>query len=341
VAADPALIPDPAHIARFRADLGVLTGRSPCPERRLGVAVSGGGDSLALLLLAAAAFPGAVVAATVDHGLRVEAAAEAAMVGGVCRRLGVPHVTLPIPPGFTFDGNLPDQARRARYAVLAGWAADGRSAATVPWIATGHQRDDVAETFLMRARRGAGLTGLAAMPVRRPVAPLPESPLLVRPLLGWSRADLAAIVAAAGLRAVDDPTNADPARDRARLRALLATAPDLPAARLARAAHNLRDAEEALAWATAREWEARHEVEAPATLWLDPAGLPHELKRRLVDRALAHVRSGCDPAATWRGGAVDRMVRLLEAGRPATLAGILARPGVRWCFTPAPPRRTG
>src|SRR5436189_5892558 len=78
-------------IARFRADVEMLTGGSP---ERLGVAVSGGPDSLALLLLAHAAYPGRIHAATVDHGLRPESAAEAAFVAGICAPLGIPHQTL-------------------------------------------------------------------------------------------------------------------------------------------------------------------------------------------------------------------------------------------------------
>ncbi|MGI4947682.1 MAG: tRNA lysidine(34) synthetase TilS [Janthinobacterium lividum] len=341
---DPALTPAPAPVARFRADLEVLTGDPPTTDRRLGIAVSGGGDSLALLLLAAAAYPGAVMAATVDHGLRAESAAEAAMVGDMCARLAVVHTVLRVADDFSFGGNVQDRARTARYALLAGWAAGeaaGRTTAgRVAWIATGHQQDDVAEGFLMRARRGAGIGGLAMMRASRPLSPSSAGPLLVRPLLGWSRAALARIVADAGVIPASDPSNADPRFDRSRLRALIGAEPDLPAAHLALAARNLRDAEDALAWVAAREWAARHAIESDGTLLLDVAGLPHDTRRRLVERSLGAVRSGSDPVTIRRGAALDRFVRLLEAGRAATLAGVLARPGERWRFTPAPPRRS-
>src|SRR5690349_12463072 len=101
------------QVARFRADLEALTGGAP---ERLGVGVSGGPDSLALLLLAAAAWPGRVEAATVDHGLRAESAAEAAFVAGLCAQLGVPHRTLHA--GMEATSNLQAAARARRYALL-------------------------------------------------------------------------------------------------------------------------------------------------------------------------------------------------------------------------------
>src|SRR3954463_13051089 len=108
--------PATQFIERFRRDLDALAGT----EGPLALAVSGGPDSLALLLLAAAAKPGAVHAATVDHGLRPESAAEAAMVASLCAALGVRHETLRV--AVTPDGEgLQAAARKARYAALAEW----------------------------------------------------------------------------------------------------------------------------------------------------------------------------------------------------------------------------
>lgn len=320
------LTPDPAAVARFRADFESITGSSPGADRRLGVAVSGGGDSLALLLLAAAAWPGAVRAATVDHRLRPEAADEAAFVHGLCERLGVPHDILapcdPLPAG----GNLQEQARAMRYALLAAWAADG-----IAWVATGHQQDDVAEGFLMRARRGSGVAGLAAMPAARAIPPA----MLVRPLLGWRRAELAAIVEAAGVDSVADPSNGDPRYDRSRMRVLLAANPELPADRLAMAATNLRHAEDALGWLAEREWAVRSEA-ADGAVWLDAADLPYEIRRRLALRAVERFAP-----AGWRGAGIDRLVASLDSGAPGTIAEVQARPiAGRWRFTPAPARRS-
>ncbi|MEC7398775.1 MAG: tRNA lysidine(34) synthetase TilS, partial [Pseudomonadota bacterium] len=118
--------------------------------------MSGGPDSLALLLLAQAAFPGMVEAATVDHGLRSESADEARFVAGLCRDRGIPHEILTC---AVEAGNMQDRARSARYAALDQWAKEHAIAA----IATAHHADDQAETLLMRLNRGSGLSGLSGI----------------------------------------------------------------------------------------------------------------------------------------------------------------------------------
>ncbi|NLS29223.1 tRNA(Ile)-lysidine synthase [Sphingomonas sp. S2M10] len=320
-----------ADVARFTVDWCAVAGRPPRLTEPVGVAVSGGTDSLALLLLARAAFPGAVVAATVDHGLRAESADEAAFVAAVCARIGVRHAVLPARPEMLAGGNLQDRARAMRYRCLADWAA----ALGTPWVAVAHQQDDVAETFLLRARRGAGLGGLAAMLPARPLHRGEGAPWLVRPLLGWSRRELAALVAAAGIVAVEDPSNRHPRFDRSRIRALLAETPELPAARLARAAATLRDAEAALAWVADREWAVRAE-NAAGGVSLDLNDLPRDIRRRLVLRALHVVQQSLPP----RGSGLDRLIAAVDAGKVATLAGVVVRPGARWRFSPAPPHRS-
>src|SRR5580765_3765844 len=120
------------QIARFRADLEALTGGAP---ERLGLAVSGGPDSLALLLLANAAYPGRVHAATVDHGLRPEGAAEAAFVAGICGELAIPHATLRAEMRET--SNIQAAARARRYALLGQWVAEIGAA----FLATAHHLD--------------------------------------------------------------------------------------------------------------------------------------------------------------------------------------------------------
>lgn len=309
----------PELIDRFRRDLETVAGRIP---EAIGVAVSGGPDSLALLLLAHGALPGRVQGATVDHRLRPEGAAEAAFVGEVCAALGVPHSILS-DAGAAIDGaSVQAQARALRYRLLADWAAP------FGWLATAHHLDDQAETLLMRMARGAGLAGLAGIRPRRPLG----SVELVRPLLGWRRAELERIVAEAGLVAVDDPSNRSDAYDRTRARALLAErGADLPAPRLAAAAGHLREAEEALAWAAEREWQARVEADGPALL-LDPAGLPPELLRRLAARAIDTLRGDPD----WRR---DKLAAALASGDRVTLAGIMITPGARMRFEPEPKRR--
>ena len=231
-----ALIPDADLVARFEGDLAPLV----ADGARLGIAVSGGPDSLALLLLAAAARPGQVEAATVDHGLRPESRQEAGFVHGICEQLGVPHATLNADVGR--GSSLQARARAARYEALGEWAIRQDLHA----VATGHHVEDQAETLLMRMARGAGLGGLVGVRYTRP---LEQGVTLIRPVLGWRRAELAAIVAAAGITPVDDPANRDPRHDRSRFRGMLAEADWADAERLATSARWLADAEEALEWA--------------------------------------------------------------------------------------------
>jgi tRNA(Ile)-lysidine synthase len=311
--------PDPALVARFKADLEELTGAAP---ECLGIAVSGGPDSLALLLLAAAAYPGCVLAATVDHGLRPEGADEARLVARLCEDLAVPHETLTPDWAEPPASNVPANARAARYRALLSWAERTHAS----WLATAHHLDDQAETLLMRVGRGAGVAGLAGV---RGV-----NGIIVRPLLGWRKAELVAIVHAAGLDAVDDPTNDSEALDRTHARRLLAATPWLDPARLAAASAHLADAEEALAWTVEREWKARAS-QGENSLTIDARDLPRELQRRLLLRAIGHFTD----ADAIPGPKLMTLLDALLAGRTATLAGVKVEAGDTWRLTPAPPRR--
>jgi tRNA(Ile)-lysidine synthase len=321
-----ALAPEPGLVARFRRDVEALAGE---PER-LGLAVSGGPDSLALLLLAAAAFPGRIEAATVDHGLRREAAAEALHVEDICGRLGCPHSILAVEVGDGRAG-IQGEARKARYAALGDWA--GRQAITT--LATAHHADDQAETLLMRLQRGSGVGGLAGVRAVRREGEL----VIVRPLLGWTKAELVHVVAEAGIEAADDPSNRDPRFDRSVMRRFLGENPQFEPKRLARTAAALGEAEAALDWAADQLAEDR--CTSQGGEWrVDPAGLPRELRRRLLHRAIAELRleHGIEPQ--WTGSEdVERLLAALEAGESGTLAGVMARGGECWHLRAAPPRR--
>ena len=316
--------PGPALLARFRGDLEALAGGAP---GRLGVAVSGGPDSLALLLLADGAYPGRVAAATVDHKLRPESAGEAASVAGICAGLGVPHAILAADAADgPVTGNVQSAARALRYRLLAAWAqSEG-----IGLIITAHHQDDQAETLVMRLRRGAGLSGLSGVRAATRIAGV----AVARPLLGWSRADLAAIVAAAGIAPVDDPSNADMRYDRARLRRRLAEAGGIDAAAFARSAGALAEADAALEWAVERLIEEQVK-RADGAATFDPEGVPAELRRRILLRILLMLV----PADPPRGEALQRLLAALDAGETATLAGVKCAGGPVWRFTPAPPRR--
>lgn len=320
------MTPDPRLVERFRADLAALTGDG---EPALGLAVSGGPDSLALLLLAAASFPGNVEAATVDHGLRAEGRSEAEAVAAACAGIGVPHTVLE--PGWAAApaANVQAEAREARYAALSKWAGDRG----LHFVATAHHADDQAETLLMRLARGAGLGGLAGI---RAVRGMANGPAIVRPLLGWRKAELVEVVREAGLEPADDASNRDERYDRTRARALLASAAWLDPARLASAAANLAEAEQALGWSAARLWEERAREGRDGGVTIDPTGLPRELRRRLLLEALRRLGAASD----LPGPKLMRLLGELEAGRAATLSGVIARPGPEgWMLAPAPPRR--
>ncbi|HRD78871.1 MAG TPA: tRNA lysidine(34) synthetase TilS, partial [Hyphomicrobiaceae bacterium] len=191
----------------------------------IALAVSGGSDSMALLLLAAewtrsrgaAGEVAPLTAITVDHGLRAESAAEAEFVAAKCASLAIPHTILRWTGPKPTTG-LPEAARQARYDLIAEHlAADARAHTGRPQrrLATAHHRDDVAETFLMRLARGSGLDGLAAMAESTTWPPcggrLPGRPLMtiVRPLLSVPKDHLIATLAARGCGWHEDPTNRD------------------------------------------------------------------------------------------------------------------------------------
>lgn len=321
-------VPSRDLVERFRRDLEAIAGVG---DMRLGVAVSGGPDSLALLLLAAAACPAGVEAATVEHGLRPESAAEAQMVADVAGQLGIAHIVLAPAWAEAPASNVPAAARAARYDSLCGWGAERR----LTCILTAHHMDDQAETLLMRAARGAGLSGMAGV---RPITDYVGARghiLLVRPLLGWRKAELDGIVAAAGLSSVVDPTNDDPRLDRTHARRLLRETAWLDASRLAACASHLGDAETALRWVTEREFEARSRVGPDGTLSVEPSGLPRELQRRLLLQALSHFPGAGAPP----GPKVDTLLATLLAGGTGMLGEARVRPGPPWRFERAPPRR--
>jgi len=317
------MVPDPALLERFRADLDALS----APGERLGIAVSGGPDSLALLLLAAAARPGLVEAATVDHGLRAESRVEAEMVARICAELRAPHEILAVEWSEPPSSAIQERAREARYRLLAGWLVERKLKA----LATAHHADDQAETILMRLNRGSGLRGLAGM---RATSVVPGSRLpLLRPLLSWQRAELEQLCAAAGLEPAVDPSNSDDQFERVRIRKALADAAWLSPEALARSAAHLASADDALSWVAEGLALVRVTDDADG-LQVDADGLPLELQRRLLLIAFARFH-----AAEPRGADLMRAIEALSRGISTTLSGLKLEAGQPWRITKAPPRR--
>lgn len=260
-------------------------------EQAILLAVSGGPDSLALLMLGRrwqerTGWQGRLFAATVDHGLRPEARDEADMVATACARIGVPHRTVSW-RGDKPKTGLQEKARAARYALLDAEATrQGCSA-----IATAHTLDDQAETVLMRIAHGSGIEGLAAM---RSVS-RNRTPRLLRPLLGIAKARLVATLAALEVDAVTDPSNLDTRFERVRWRKrtpLLAAA-GLPAERLALVARRAAEASDALQAIAARfaiEQNADGSILSLSRVaWCaEPAALRRAILLRAMRRLLPH-----------------------------------------------------
>ena len=316
--------PEPDLVARFAEALSRLW-----PEDgRLGLAVSGGPDSLALLLLAEATIPGRFEVATVDHGLRAASAEECAMVAQVCAEREIPCSTLAV---TLASGNVQSEARKARYAALAAWAEQRVLSA----VATAHHADDQAETLLMRLNRGSGLSGLTGV---RESRFMPRSAVsVIRPLLTCRRHELGALVAAAGIEPVQDPSNEDEQFERVRVRKALAQADWLNPDAIAQSAGHLAEADGALHWATDLEW-ARAVTSSDAEIVYRPTDAPREIRRRIIRRSLlkfATEGGGVEP----RGRELDQILTALAGGKRATLRGVLCVGGREWRFSRAPARR--
>jgi len=219
--------------------MGALLG--PDFPADIGLAVSGGGDSMAMLALAHGWARGMGVGlkvVTVDHGLRPQAAAEAAMVATECAALGHKHDIL----RWHWDGqgNLQAAARQARLDLIGAWRGD------LAHVLFAHTSDDQAETVLMRLLRGSGVEGLSGMAAARRVPDGAGDWWLLRPLLAEARADLRHYAKTLKMPFVDDPSNDDLRFDRVRARqamAALGLSTDglaQTAARMARAAEACR-----------------------------------------------------------------------------------------------------
>jgi tRNA(Ile)-lysidine synthase len=200
----------PPSLEEFDATLAAIGGFETRPL--LAAAVSGGPDSMALMLLAdhwARTRGGTAWGLTVDHGLRRESAREARTVASWLAARAIPHAILPW-IGAKPAAGIQEAAREARYRLLTAWCRDRG----VLHLLAAHHFEDQIETYLIRRRSGSGVEGLAGMAAVREL----RGCRLVRPLLAMSRTRLAALLAAEGQPFLRDPSNLNPAFERVRLR---------------------------------------------------------------------------------------------------------------------------
>ncbi len=318
---------DPALVARFRQALDRLN-----PDGgKIGLAVSGGPDSMAMLLLALEAIPGGFEVATVDHGLRPEAKEECALVVAACEARGVPCEVLTVQVG---EGNLQQEARFARYRAFSDWCKVRKLEA----IATAHHADDQAETLIMRLNRGSGLSGLAGV---RPRSLFSET-TIIRPLLDWRREDLGLICRSAGIAWVKDPSNQNLRFERVAVRKAIAKSDWLDPQAVAKSAEFLAEAEDFI------ERELYHIWNLDVVFVEDGAEFMPAPSRfaccEIVSKILAQMGVNASRSD------VARMVDRLGAGQNASLGGVLGKvvpqagleeQGRLWIFRAEPPRRVG
>ncbi|GAA4050974.1 tRNA lysidine(34) synthetase TilS [Erythrobacter jejuensis] len=281
---------------------------------------------MAMLALAAATRPGEIEVATVNHGLRPEAADECALVLAACEARDISCTVLTVEVGA---GNLQTEAREGRYRALLAWASDRGLQA----VATAHHADDQAETVLMRLMRGSGLQGLAGI---RPQVVFENTDIpVIRPLLGFRRDELREVIAETGMPFASDPSNEDESFDRVRMRKAIADADWLDPVAITRSAGHLSEAESTLEALADQFWRKRSdagegEVTVPMTDFNDS-------NARLI------VRAATSLGASVRLGDVIALLgnEMAQRGK-ANIAGVLIEQvGQTYRIRREPPRNTG
>ncbi|MCY4293094.1 MAG: tRNA lysidine(34) synthetase TilS [Roseovarius sp.] len=286
---------------------------------KVGVAVSGGSDSLALLVLMirwAAPHGVKVRAVTVNHNIRPEAVQEAEHVEATCRGMRCPHDTIQW-GGPLGAGNLLNQAREARYALIADWAASRK----IHDVALGHTLNDQAETFLMRLAREAGVDGLSSMSGRWER----NGCTFHRPLLKVARGELRRLLVDHGIVWCDDPGNDNVAFERTRARRVLEALEPLgiTAGNLAAVSDKIDDVRRHL-YAEVLDASIRmvkFEMGDAVVNMDDYRTLNREVARRLLQNILKWIGGG---EHAPRGRAVEAMLNAIENGVSMTLGGCYA-----------------
>lgn len=258
-------------------------------KRRIAVAVSGGGDSMALMgLLAnwAKSRDIQVYVLTVNHGLRAEAAQEAKQVGLWAKAIGIHHKTL-VWTGEKPKAKIQEEARAARYRLMAEYCHSKK----ITDLFLAHHQDDQAETILFRLAKGSGLDGLAGMAAIQSYDPSLD---LLRPLLNVTHAQLISTCKKMGLEWFEDLSNVSDLYSRVRIRksADVLAGEGLTSARLATLGARLERAANALEQVTDIAWKdclQIKETKRVVFIYGRAMGYPEEVLLRLLRRALAEL----------------------------------------------------
>ena len=306
-------------VERFRQALDRLNPSGA----QIGLAVSGGPDSMAMLLLAHEAIPGGFAVATVDHGLRPQAKDECALVMAACEERVIACEVLTVQVG---EGNVQAKAREARYDALGAWAKWSDLSA----IATAHHADDQMETMLMRLNRGSGVSGLSGI---RELTTFGESLRVIRPLLSFSREELAQVVAAAHLETASDPSNADTSFERVRMRQALQKTDCFDPKGFAASARHIEQAD-MLCEVAVERWLFENEKTISGGL-RNPPPPDRAMEFPLLQAQFRMM--GKQP----RGSDLVRLLEQLRQGQGGNVVGVLVTvEDGDWVFRPEPPRRT-
>jgi len=294
-------------------------------EKKMAVAVSGGGDSMALAFLLSkfcAKYKIELHILTVDHGLRKEAAAEAKQVALAVKRWeNVVHKTLKW-TGDKPKTRIQEEARKARYALMGDYCRKQR----INYLLLGHHGGDQIETFLFRLAKGSGIDGLAVMPVLQETGEV----TLVRPLLGFPHEDLIAICRKNKIDWIEDPSNEADKYARVRLRQSrdILEAEGLTASRILTLAMRMERAREALEKIAAQGWNetVRESVKGVnfdlKIFWAQP----EEIGLRLLQRALAETgKKRTYPPSLQILEKITREIYTKPEFRAATLGGCVIR----------------
>ncbi len=292
----------------------VGSGLGPVPPTRIGVAVSGGGDSMALLHLLSVLSRRAgwdLNAVTIDHQMRAEAATEAAFVNEFCAGLGIGHETIRW-NGKAAKGNFHKAARDARYLLIADWA----TARKLDVVALGHTADDIAENFLIRLQRKSGIDGLAAMD------PMFDRNGIrwVRPLWQQERAELRQYLMSVGVEWIEDPSNDDPKYTRTQVRKALEILHPLGIDQktLLHVSSLLSHESKALKHATLMAGKKVEQVDGDVLIPFFDGDVHPEIQQRLLKSALKYV-SGSEYAP--KAAKLTELDMTLHAAGKATLSG--------------------